>query len=58
MKLKTFIKSLEAIAMIGLLALGWFLGGVDLIWFVLISGGYVALNLTGYATKSIGDLKK
>lgn len=50
-KFKDLVKKLEFVGVVGATGLGWFLGGVDFFWTLIIGGGYIALNLLGLASK-------
>lgn len=61
-KLKTgglykLLKSTEAVMMVGLPILFAMLGFFNLIPALVVSGVYVALNLTGYATKALWETR-
>ncbi len=50
-KFKDLVKKLEFVGVVGATVLGWFLGGIDFFWALIIGGGYIALNLLGLASK-------
>jgi len=52
------IKSTEAVFVIGFALLGWFLGYLTFFWALILSGGYVALNIFGYAARPINKVKE
>lgn len=55
-KLNALVKPLEFVAMVGLPILGVFFGGVSIMWALIIAGGYVFLQLTGWGTKKVQEV--
>lgn len=53
MKFRNLVKSVEFLFVVGFAALGFFFDFLALIPAVVLAGGYVALNLTGWAAKTV-----
>lgn len=51
--MKTLIKSVEFLVVVGLSLLGFLFGDIPLYWFLAIAGGYIIVNLMGWANKSV-----
>lgn len=56
--IKNLIKSVEFLVVVGLSLLGFLFGAIPLLWFIVIAGGYILVNLMGWANRSIGGDNK
>ena len=56
--MKNLIKTIEFIFILSFSAIGWIVNGFSEWWALILFGGYLAINLTGWSTKSLNDISK
>ena len=55
--MRKLIKSIEFVFIAAVSFTGWFTHGFSWVWAVVIFGGYVAINLTGWANRALYEVR-
>lgn len=55
--IRKLVKQIEFVFIAAFAFLGWFTNGFSLVWALVLFGGYVALNVTGWASKALYEAR-